>query len=140
MTEKSDHRKRIPQCALLFMLLISLGGCGGFNRIGRSYEPIPFNSQKWRDGDAQIRGTMFIDLFKKRIINGKTKDEILALLGEPDKKSTVDGSELWHYKVEFAGENPVQSFSVTFDKNGKAAMGASQTARLFKETDYGNRN
>lgn len=140
MKEKSDIRKKIIMRASLLLLLISLGGCAGFNRLGRSYEPVPFNSQKWRDGDAQVRGTMFLDLFKKRIVNGKTKDEILALLGEPDKKTSVDGSEIWQYKIEFAGENPAQTFSVTFDKNGKATMGASRTARIFKENDYGNRN
>ncbi len=136
MTEKSDIRKKSIVRASLFLLLILLGGCAGFNRIGRSYEQVPFNSQKWRDGDAQIRGTMFLDLFKKRIVNGKTKDEILTLLGEPDKKSTVNDSEIWQYRIEFAGENPAQSFSVTFDKNGKASMGASRAALLFREKNF----
>ncbi|HVE57638.1 MAG TPA: hypothetical protein VNB22_12465 [Pyrinomonadaceae bacterium] len=136
MTQKSELGEKIIARASILLLLVLLGGCAGFNRIGRSYAPIPFNSQKWRDGDAQIRGTMFVDLFKKRIVNGKTKDDVLMLLGEPDKKSIVNDSEIWQYRVEFAGENPVQSFSVTFDKNGKAAMGASQTARLFHEPNF----
>lgn len=136
MTKKLDIRKKISARVSILLLLVLIGGCAGFNRIGRSYEPIPFNSQKWRDGDAQVRGTMFLDLFKKRIVNGKTKDEVLTMLGEPDKKSTVNDSEIWQYRVEFAGENPAQSFSVTFDKNGKAAMGASRTAQLFREKNF----
>ena len=142
MTKKSNTRKKIIAHASVLLLLVLIGGCAGFNRLGRSYNPIPFDSQKWRDGDAQVRGTMFLDLFKKRIVNGKTKDEVRALLGEPDKKSTVNNSEIWQYRVEFAGENPAQSFSVTFDKNGQAAMGANQTARLFREPNFakiGNR-
>ena len=99
MTKKSDIRKKISACIWILLLIVLLGGCAGFNRIGRSYAPVPFNSQKWRDGDAQVRGTMFLDLFKKRIVNGKTKDEVLTLLGEPDKKPTVNGAEIWQYKV-----------------------------------------
>jgi hypothetical protein len=53
----------------------------------RSYEQQPFDSQKWRDGDAIERGTMFGDLYKNRILNGKTKEGVVALLGEPDKKN-----------------------------------------------------
>jgi outer membrane protein assembly factor BamE (lipoprotein component of BamABCDE complex) len=127
MTQKSNRTNKPIVLISICLLIILLGSSGcGFNKFWRSYEQKPFDSQKWRDGDAQERGTMFIDLFKKRMVNGKTKDEVLALLGEPDKKSTADGSDIWHYKVEFAGENPTQYFPVTFDKNGKAMVGASQ--------------
>ncbi|HEY0426746.1 MAG TPA: hypothetical protein VGC76_02965 [Pyrinomonadaceae bacterium] len=118
-------RKQILQITICLALVLMVNlGCAMSNKFWRSYEPRPFDSQKWREGDALERGTMFIDLFKKRKINGKTKEEVMTLLGEPDKKSTAGGFELWHYKVEFAGESPVQYFPVTFDKNGKAA-GAS---------------
>lgn len=126
MTQKSNRTNKPSVLISICLLLVLFGNSGcGFNKFWRSYEQKPFDSQKWRDGDAQERGTMFVDMFKKRIISGKTKDEVLELLGEPDKRST-DGSEVWHYKVEFAGENPMQSFPVTFDRNGKAAVGAIQ--------------
>jgi outer membrane protein assembly factor BamE (lipoprotein component of BamABCDE complex) len=96
-------------------------------KFWRSYEPQPFDAQKWQNADAQERGTMFVDLYKKRLVHGKSKEEVLAVLGEPDKKSTGGGSEIWHYKVEFAGEEPVQYFPVTFDKNGRAGIGTART-------------
>ena len=137
MKQKSKNSKKFTAPISIFLLLVMLLGCSGLNRLGRSYEQIPFDSQKWRESDAQVRGTMFIDLFKKRTVNGKTKDEVLAMLGEPDKKSTVNGLEIWHYQVEFAGENPTQYFPITFDKNGKATMGSSQTTSLFREKNFG---
>lgn len=124
MTQRSNKPITLISICLLLVLFGSTS-CG-FNKFWRSYEPKPFDSQKWRDGDAQERGTMFVDLFKKRTINGKTKDEVLALLGEPDKRTTGDGYEIWNYKVEFAGEKPTQFFPVSFDRNGKATTGASQ--------------
>ena len=108
---------------LLFLIIVSLG-CSLTNKLGRSYEQQPFDEQKWRKGDAQERGTMFVDLFKKRKVSGKSKEEVLALFGEPDKKS--NGDNIWHYKIELAGENPVQYFPVSFDKNGKATIGMTQ--------------
>ena len=116
--------KSLALISICLLVLLGNSGCG-FNKFWRNYEQKPFDSQKWRDGDALERGTMIVDLLKKRTINGKTKDEVLELLGEPDKRSTADASEIWHYNVELAGENPTQSFPVTFDKNGKAATGAS---------------
>jgi outer membrane protein assembly factor BamE (lipoprotein component of BamABCDE complex) len=122
-------RKKIIRSYLFggFVLLAMLFGlsCGAANKFWRSYEQKPFDAQKWREGDALERGTMFVDLFKQRKINGKTREEVLSILGEPDKKSTAGDVEQWHYKVEFAGENPMQYFPVTFDKNGKAAAGGA---------------
>lgn len=133
MTQKSHSPIRsITQISicLLLLLLVSLG-CTLSNKFWRSYEPQPFDSQKWRNGDALERGTMFVDLFSKRKIHGKNKEEVLALLGEPDKKSNAGGLEIWHYQVEFAGENPAQYFPVSFDKNGKANIGTTRMSNLF---------
>jgi outer membrane protein assembly factor BamE (lipoprotein component of BamABCDE complex) len=122
--------KPIAQISICLLLLSLLSlSCTMPNKFWRSYEPQQFDAQKWKSGDALERGTMFVDLFKKRRINGKTKDEVLELLGEPDKKSTAAG-EIWYYKIELAGENPLQYFPVTFDKNGRTAAGMTQTPRL----------
>ena len=104
------------------LLMVVLVGCSGMNRPWRSYDQKPFDSKKWRGGDAQERGTMFVDLTRKRIVSGKTKEEVLELLGEPDRKSTVNDAEIWRYRIEFAGESATQEFPVTFGSNGKAGM------------------
>lgn len=110
---------------LLVLLLIGLN-CTMPNKFWRSYKQQPFDSQKWRNGDALERGTMLVDLFSKRKIQGKTKEQVLELLGEPDKKSNTSGLDVWHYKIEVSGEEPIQYIPVTFDSNGKAAIGSTR--------------
>ena len=129
MVEQSNSRtKAVAHTLVCLLLLLSVSlSCSLPRKFWRSYEQQPFDAQKWRSSDAQERGTMFVDLYSKRRIHGKPREEVLALLGEPDKKLTGGGSEIWHYKVEFAGEDPVQYFPVTFDKNGRAGIG---TARM----------
>jgi outer membrane protein assembly factor BamE (lipoprotein component of BamABCDE complex) len=129
MIERSNSRiKAVAQFSVCLLLLMSVSlSCTLPRKFWRSYEPQPFDAQKWQNADAQERGTMFVDLYKKRLVHGKSKEEVLAVLGEPDKKSTGGGSEIWHYKVEFAGEEPVQYFPVTFDKNGRAGIGTART-------------
>ena len=128
MIERSNNgAKAVAQFFVCLLLLLSVSlSCTLPRKFWRSYEPQPFDAQKWQNADAQERGTMFVDLYKKRLVHGKSKEEVLAVLGEPDKKSTGGGSEIWHYKVEFAGEEPVQYFPVTFDKNGRAGIGTTR--------------
>ena len=128
MIEQSNNgAKAVAQFFVCLLLLLSVSlSCTLPRKFWRSYEPQPFDAQKWQNADAQERGTMFVDLYKKRLVHGKSKEEVLAVLGEPDKKSTGGGSEIWHYKVEFAGEEPVQYFPVTFDKNGRAGIGTTR--------------
>lgn len=129
MIERSNNgAKAVAQFFVCLLLLLSVSlSCTLPRKFWRSYEPQPFDAQKWQNADAQERGTMFVDLYKKRLVHGKPKEEVLTLLGEPDKKSTGGGSEIWHYKVEFAGEEPVQYFPITFDKNGRAGIGTART-------------
>jgi hypothetical protein len=129
MLKQSNSRmKAVAQFSVCLLLLLTVSlSCSLPRKFWRSYEPQPFDAQKWQSGDAQERGTMFVDLYKKRVVHSKPKEEVLALLGEPDKKSTGGGSEIWHYKVEFAGEEPVQYFPVTFDKNGRAGIGTARS-------------
>lgn len=109
---------------LLLMMLISLS-CG-FRKPWRSYEHQPFDSQKWRAGDGITRGTMIFDLHINRTLSGQSRENIVGLLGEPDKKrqgSSSVSSEVWLYQIETVGEKPKQYFPVSFDKQGRAASG-----------------
>ena len=126
--QSNNREKAFAQFFVCLLLLLSVSlSCTLPRKFWRSYEPQPFDAQKWRSSDALERGTMFVDLYKKRLVHGKSKEEVLALLGEPDKKSNGNGSEIWHYKVEFAGETPVQYFPVAYDKNGRAGIGTART-------------
>ena len=115
---------------LLLMLFVSLS-CG-FRKPWRSYEQQPFDSQKLRDGDAITRGTMVTDIFRTRMLTGKTRENVVGLLGEPDKKrpGSTSGVEVWLYTVEVTGETPRRYFPVSFDKNGAAFAGATKDGTM----------
>ena len=109
----------INLCLVLTLVFCFGLGCG-FNNPFRDYSSKPFNSQEWLAGDSIERGRMMRDLSKSHILNGKSKEEVLKLLGEPDKKSEDGNKEIWQYQVKFAGENPSNYFPVSF-KDNKAA-------------------
>lgn len=107
----------------LFMILTVTVACG-FRKPWRNYDKQPFDSQKWKTGDAQTRGTMYFDLFIKRTLTGKTEDDVLELLGEPDTKKTIEGLNVWLYRIEIVGEWNRPAFPVSFDKRGRAFAGS----------------
>jgi hypothetical protein len=109
---------------LCLLLLVSFG-CG-FRKPWRSYEQQPFDSAKWKAGDALTRGNMVRDLFLKRSLNNQTRETVVNMLGEPDKKrpgASAVSTEVWLYQIETVGEKPYQYFAVSFDKQGRASGG-----------------
>ena len=112
---------------LLLMLLVSVS-CE--RKPLRSYENQPFDSQKWRDGDDITHGTMIFDLHGKRTLSGLSKEGVVALLGEPDKKRSKNGLDVWLYQIEVVGEKPIRFFPVSFDRDGKASSGEARGGRL----------
>jgi hypothetical protein len=107
---------------LALAILFAVGtGCGGITNPFRDYSSKPFNSKDWRAGDAIERGRMMRDLYNNRALGGKSKAAVAELLGEPDRKATVEGKEIWQYRVELAGESPSNYFSVSF-KDDKASL------------------
>ena len=66
---------------------------------------------------------MYFDLFEKRTLTGKTKDEVEQLLGEPDKKRLVEGREVWLYKIDVVGEWTSPCFPVSYEPNGRTFGG-----------------
>lgn len=129
MSEQSNNRmKAVAQFSVCLLLLLAASlSCTLPRKFWRNYEQKPFDAQQWRDADALERGTMFVDLYTKRLVHGKLPEQVHALLGEPDKKTTGEGGgEVWYYRVEFAGEEPIQHFPVAFYKNGRAVIGTAR--------------
>jgi hypothetical protein len=108
--------------AVLMILGVGLA-CNGIKKPWRDYTKKPFDSQQWKAGDPQTRGTMYFDLFVKRKLTGKSPNEVLELLGPPDKKTSSEGLEVWLYRIEIVGEWDRPAFPVSLDKNGKAFAG-----------------
>lgn len=107
---------------ILLVSLFSLG-CGFIKSPFRDYSEKPFNSQDWLKGDAVERGRMFSNIFTSRALDGKSQTEVKNLLGEPDKKQTVEGREVWLYYVELRYQTPMKYFPVSFENNRGAFAG-----------------
>ena len=91
--------------------------------LGKDYKPREFDSAKWRSGNKTVRGTMYADLFAKRTLSNKTKEEVAQLLGEPDKKVLVEGREVWLYRLDVRGEWTSPCFPVSFEPTGRSFAG-----------------
>ena len=98
-------------------------GCGLVKNPFRDYSRKPFNSAEWINGDAVERGRMYPDLFLSRKLNGKSPDDVINLLGEPDKKRTVEGREVWLYYVLHQYNTPMKYFPVSFEPKSGAFGG-----------------
>jgi hypothetical protein len=108
-------------CVLAFAFFNSVFGL--VKNPFRDYSEKPFSAAEWRGGDAVERGRMYSDLFSNRALDGKSKDEIAEMLGEPEKKISVEGREVWLYRVEHAYQTPMKYFPVSFDTKRGAFAG-----------------
>lgn len=105
-------------------LLISVGlGCMGIRKPWRDYSQKPFDSKEWLAGDRIERGRMTLDIVKRRIPNGKSRDMVLETFGEPDKKNKVEGKEVWYYKTDVGIPGALDNFPISFDEKGRASVG-----------------
>ena len=101
----------------------------------KDYKPREFDSAKWKSGNHTVRGTMYFDLFQKHTLTNKTRDDVLQLLGPPDKKVTIEGREVWLYRIDVQGEWDRPVFPVSFEPGGKtfAGMAKNGTMHMINE-------
>ncbi len=125
---------------LLLILFISLG-CAGIRKPWRDYSDKPFNSEEWLAGDEIERGRMYGDLFTSRKLNGKSREDVVKLLGEPNKKVMVEDREVWLYRIENRFGNDLRNVPVTFDrKQGTFAGGVrGGTISMVVDDDWVNK-
>jgi hypothetical protein len=57
---------------------------------------------------------MVNDIFESQALEGKSREDIVKLLGEPDKKATVERREVWLYRIENRFLNRLNQFPVIF--------------------------
>lgn len=129
MTTNKKTSHRFKSIALLSFCLLAIAFSGSGCSAGlvknpfRDYSEKPFSPAEWRGGDAVERGRMYGDLYGSRAVDGKSKDEIASLLGEPEKKIAVEGREVWLYRVEHSHQTPMKYFPVSFDAKRGAFAG-----------------
>lgn len=89
--------------ALIFLLLL---GCD-------QPKHIPFDAAQWTTADLRTRGRMVNDLLRRELLIGKTRGEVVELLGNPD----FDGSEeliYLSYQVDI-GHAYIYDMMIVFD-------------------------
>lgn len=105
---------------LLIVLAIMIAGIVTlyFAALDPSFRFRPFDSVEWRNGNARSRGEMIEDLIDNRRLDGKSKEEITALLGEgTEKDNTVNYTV--DLGVRFGFKPSLFEFAVYFDDNGR---------------------
>jgi len=110
----------INLCVVLTLVLFVGLGCGIVKNPFRDYSHKPFNSQEWRAGDTVERGRMIKDLYGSRDLDGESRESVVEMLGEPDKKSEVEAREVWLYRI-YIPQSPMKYFPVSFE--GRKAFG-----------------
>jgi hypothetical protein len=50
-----------------------------------SFRPRQFDSSEWKQGPLRLRGEMVASLQQQTLLVGKSRDEVLTLLGKPDE-------------------------------------------------------
>jgi outer membrane protein assembly factor BamE (lipoprotein component of BamABCDE complex) len=108
--------------ALALITAVGLG-CMGMRKPWRDYSPRPFDSREWLEGDRIERGRMTLDIVKRRIPNGRSRDTVLETFGEPDNKNKVEGKEVWYYKTDVGVPGALDNFPISFDEKGRASVG-----------------
>jgi hypothetical protein len=68
-----------------FLAIIVLQGCTGRN----DDEHLDFSHEQWLQGDWRIRGKMVNSIIDDSILFGKSKPEVINLLGEPTAGDTI---------------------------------------------------
>ena len=143
MNQKSNHSaKSIANLSLCLLLILFISlGCMGIKNPWRDYSDKPFNSEGWLAGDEIERGRMYGDLFISRKLGGKSREDVVKLLGEPNKKVTVEGREVWLYRIENRFGNDLRNVPVTFDrKEGTYAGGVrGGTISMIVDDDWVNK-
>jgi hypothetical protein len=104
--------------------ILSTACSGGFlfsKKPWRDYSRLPFSEENWKAGDTLERGRMRHDMMEK--LEGKPREEVLRLLGEPDEFTTKDGVEYIWYYTEHPGRRNLLKTPISFGKNNKAVFG-----------------
>jgi hypothetical protein len=128
-------KNNLTKMSLGVLILCFMISCDSI-REPRAFREKPFDSNLWREGDAQTRGEMSKDLRWKKsesgnyVLYAKTRREVLAILGEPDRKTRgkccgaggTSDEEVWLYKLEVADEKNKltnEHFQIYFTESGK---------------------
>jgi hypothetical protein len=77
---------------------------------------LEFNPAEWKKADFRVRGRMYDSLLEQRLLLGRTRNEVIELLGKPDEEK----NDLVKYAVDLGSifESWAQRYFIliTFDE------------------------
>jgi hypothetical protein len=123
------HTRRITRLLALssglILLLFATRGCWLHLSPYHGYTPEPFSPEAWAAADPDRRGRMTDDLLNRYGLIGRTRPEVLALLGRDGTESGGGVGGTLVYRVGYRGSNPnfpmVLSYFllIEFDASGR---------------------
>ncbi len=115
-----------PMTNLIMCILILAAvnlACMGFKKPWRDYTPKPFTSADWLAGDKIERGRMLRDMFRNPKLDIGNRDAAIKSLGEPDLKRTIEGREVWFYRMDLGISGAMDLIPISFDDKGRGSSG-----------------
>jgi hypothetical protein len=105
-TSYSDKRSHLLGCILVIAGVVIVVALGLAWLSGGAYTeavPRPFNSERWKAADTwgDARCGMVADLTQRVGLVGRSRAEIVALLGEPEDEDADPTSSHWHLCPSF---------------------------------------
>ena len=129
-----------PVCLAACMLILDVAalGCAGMKRPWRDYSDKPFSSADWLAGDKIERGRMVHSMYRNPAVEVSSKELAAKSLGEPDIKKTIEGKEVWFYRVDIGIMDAMDLVPISFDDKGHGSVGYAHGGTMSimeKESD-----
>lgn len=101
------------QTILTLILTLTMLSCG--TNIQSDKNDLEFDSKKWKSGDMRTKGKMTDNLVNDSLLIGKTKGEVLNMLGEPDQQTESRFHYIFDPGIEYMSEPWTYWLSVDID-------------------------
>lgn len=70
------------------------------------FKPVAFEESTWKAADREQRGHMADDVVDRKILMGRTADEVCEILGDPDDNQHFNQQHRFRYHLGHRGRNP----------------------------------
>src|SRR5512140_1261960 len=120
MNTRSSSGQPFVCLVLCMVVLACVGlGCAGFKRPWRSYSEREFSCADWLAGDKIERGRMVHSMFRNPKVDAGSRDLAVKCLSEADIKKTIEGKEVWFYRVDIGIVGGMDLVPISFDDKGR---------------------
>jgi hypothetical protein len=121
MNEKSDGPPKRGSLGLVVVaVLLLLGGLWGFLDRGQKFDSTAWKSARMDKDDRSVRYEMLDDLLRNHHLIGRTREEVVGLLGQPGSECWSDAYPYPGWSVGITpGATDTSGFMCEFDASGR---------------------